>query len=157
MSFTDFAKTQPIKVLDTDEETPVGNAITFATSTQLKHCRILLYKHGPSFAGSERLTLKLYSDENRIKVAYESAELLMSMIVNPAIGSTDFWIGKVRFDFDPEVPVLAGDVYYASIAISGYTRSGDDYYIGLGFDTPKPVNTVNVQDPPALLEFYGVR
>lgn len=157
MSFTDFAKIQPIKVFDTDEETAVGNAVTFNTSTQVKHCRILLYKHGSGFSGTESLVLKLYSDENRTKLAFESQQLLCSQITNPPISTADFWIGKVRFDFEPEIPILSGDAYYASIAISGYTRNGDDYYIGIGFDTPKPVNTVDVQDPPALLEFYGVR
>lgn len=157
MSFTDFAKIQPVKVLDTDEETAVGDSISFTSATQVKHCRILLYKHGSGFAGTEKLTLKLYHDIERTKLAFSSSLLNLSLVDNPSIVDSEFWLGRVRFDFEPEIPIRPNQTYYASILVSGYTRNQDDYYLALGFDTPKPVNNVELQDPPALLEFFGVR
>jgi len=151
MSFIDFVSKQMIKVLDTDEETPVGNSIIFSESTELKHCRIIFYKHGFGFTGNERLFLKLYSDQQRSKLVYQSQPLITYKIINPDIATTEYWLGKVRFDFEPAVSILAGDVYYASISISNYIRNKSNYYIGIGFESPKPVNVIDANNPPFLL------
>lgn len=157
MSFTDFADLQKIKVFDTDEETPVGNSVIFPSNTELKYVRTKFYKHGTGLAGTEKLTLKIYLDVDRTDLLYTSKELAVADITNPDIATTDYWLGRVAFEFDPPVGISAQETYYFSMAISGYTRNADDFYIGVGCDGPNAVNVVDAQDTPVLLECFGVR
>lgn len=156
MSFTDFGDTQPIKVLDSNEETPVGNLVNFATATELKYVRVKFFKHGTGLGGNEKLQLKIYTDELRTKLIYSSALLDVASIIDPVILVTDYWLGLIRFEFDPPVGINPNENYYFSIAASNYTRNGDVFYLGLGFDTPVSVNTVDGANPPILLECFGV-
>ena len=154
MSFTDFGDYQRIKQMDTDEEAAVGDAIIFGSNQEISKVRTKFYKHGTGLGGSDRLQLKIYTDIERTKLLYSSDLFEVAHIDNPSILVTEFWLGMITFTFSPAVSVNQNHAYYASIAVSNYTRNGEDFYFGFGFDGPKTVNTVNSQDPPVLLEFY---
>jgi hypothetical protein len=56
--------------------------------------------------------------------------------------ATSNWMGDLTFDM-PSYTVLAGESYYARLLITGYTRSGNDTYLGVWCDWLEPVGLTN--------------
>lgn len=154
MSFTDFSDVMYFKVFDTGEEIPVGDVI-LSNPTEVKHIRTYFYKQG-TLGGNEQLQLKVYSDSDRSKTLYTSEVLTVSDIDDPAIAASTNWLGKIRFDFSPEVSFNENITYYISIESTSYTRDADNFYLGCGLDTPVATNSIDSANPPILLEIYGV-
>lgn len=155
MPYLDFPKDMKIKVFDSGEEVDCGNAV-FASAIELKHLRFTVYKQGTPLGGSETLQVHIYSDSLKTNKLYSSDVVTVGDINNPDIGTTTNWLGRVRFDFTPEVPINPNITYYVSLEIDNYTRNADTFFMGIALDTPISVNVIDEQDPPVSFEPYGV-
>lgn len=121
-----FAAIQQIKIAETSELVLAG-AIQLDRHRQLTHIVTSFYKHGNA-AGGERLRLKVFHDRQMTKLYATSSWLNVNQITN------EFWIGRIRFDFDQQW--LRNDqAYYIGIESDGYTRNGESFYLGFPLDS----------------------
>lgn len=140
MGATQFVARQKVRIVG-DSDTVVCGGVDVATDQQLVHVVMTLYKHGAA-VGTERFRLKIFTDEALTKIYATGSWLEIADIS----GVTDYWRGRVRFDFDTRPWLETGSTYWIAMESDGYTRDGIARYISFCLDTPYPVNTSSEVD-----------
>ena len=118
---------------------------------ELSHIVLTILKNGTS-AGSESMTLKLYSswDLTKPALATSSARLLTAT----GASNAQSWTGRLRFDFD-RVNIEAGTEYFLVLQTSSYTRVLNSYYLGAVLDWPDEVYDQGRSVPGAQIRLIG--
>jgi hypothetical protein len=105
-----------------------------ASSFDLQHVRLVLVKAG-AWVGSEQVRLKVYGSSSYETPIYTSQWLDLDAIAGGG-SEPAHWIGNVRFDFSPAVPVNSAHVYYLAAETASYTKTAS-FYIGAMLDWPE--------------------
>lgn len=154
MSTKNFSKVNFIKSIDTGEEVRCGG-FKLKNHGELDHIRPLIYIQG-LLSGTERLRAKLYEDSNHTKLLATSQWTIP--LVNATLGN---WRGLIRIDFNKE-NINKNITYYIGLELTGYTRNGESFYIGVARDWPYPIYKITptpqwfYQHPLAVEIFNGV-
>lgn len=134
MGFAPIHQNAIVKMLDTSEFAHLGG-YTMQSDTELKHIRLVIYKHGAA-AGSEQMRLGVYS----------RSDLAGAIALSDWVDVADFiegathWIGFVRFDFARQF-LDSDSTYHLGIETQNYTRNGGTFYLSVVADWPDPVNS----------------
>lgn len=152
--FLQFPTPLAIKTLDTSETYEVCK-FTVGESQELKHARIMIYKHGTA-GGSETMTMRIYGAAGSIGLVDTSSAASLAS----AGASGTYTLNWFRFDFNRK-PLLAGLSYYAVLSTANYTRNSDTYYLGVVLnsqpDWMQVTNQNAVQMNAAVFHLYGYR
>lgn len=137
MAITNFPTPLAFKVLETSTTEELGT-VQAGEDFELAYMRVLLYIAG-TYGGSETLTAHLYSENDTL--LYSSSAVTLSQITG--IGAD--WLGWLRFDFSRE-NIKSGTTFKLKMTSTNYTRNGDTYYLGIGFDWSDPALTNSAND-----------
>lgn len=143
MAFTQFARDQFIRVLETNETASMGG-YKMGTDTEIDQIEVWLNVEG-SVGGSETLQVEVFGSGDTDVPLYSSDVVTLSSVifnegeVNEFTGVSDS-LCSIIFTFNRGV--LTKDVtYFLKLKSASYTRNADTFYIGYVFDNPEPINT----------------
>lgn len=149
MAFKNFPSPLRFKVIETSETVCAGSFL-LPRSLDLAQIVMVLEKHG-AHVGTEKLRAKLFHDKAMTKSFAVGSWMKLTTVI-PDLSSSD-WIGRFPLDFS-RVQIPAECPVWLAVEASGYTRSGDTFYLQLAFDWG-----LNMHGVPAALAFelYGER
>jgi len=142
MSFLNFSQRLMVQVVDTGEKLDLG-AIRPSKSGELQHVRVAMAAFGDMQGSvSARVGLHL-SNDFTAAYALSNAFFLTSVEARLAGTPTDYWLGEIRFDF-ARPNINKNITYRLSLQLTGYTRSGETFWVGAIRDYPFPNKEVAV-------------
>lgn len=110
----------------------------FAATGDLKLANMRVY-HKKTGAYSYTMQLILAASAGGTALCTSTAETFSDEVTGQI---TNDWLGDITFTL-PNYTVLAGETYYARLAITGYTRTADVSYLGIGCDWLEPIGLTN--------------
>lgn len=148
--FDQFARDQYIRVMETNEEAPLG-AYEITNPIELDQILVWVNVEGTP-GGSETLQVHVYgSSEAETPLASSDVVTLSSVVFNEG-ESDEFsgvgnFIGYIPFTYNRES--LGANTYHLRLEADNYTRNSDTYYIGYVFDNPEAIYSRSIPDETA--------
>ena len=133
MAFLDFASTQYVRTIDTSEELRIGSFQT-QDNFELSYIRLTAYIEGLDKISSEKVGIKIYSDDTYKHVIATSTAMSLSDIV----GTGSRWLGWIRVDFNRE-NINKKLIYYPVVYTQNYTLDPVNVTLAFAYDFPYPI------------------
>lgn len=134
---TQFPKRQYF-ILATSSSTELGG-FTLPSDGDLSQVATKIF-HKTNTTFSYTLTLQIAATVGGTALASSDAITFSTATASQSAGTC--WFGNVNFTFD-EYKLFSGETYYARLVTTGYTRTGQDIYLGINCDWLDPVNGNN--------------
>ena len=143
MSYLEFPKVLTIEAADTSEKLYLGG-IKPSKSGELQYVTLNMFKHGV-LPGTVAVKMGLHLNTSFASAYAFSTEFFLSDVETEIATSGD-WLSITRFTF-ARPNLNKNSTYYLTLQTSGYTRSGDTFYIGAVRDNNFPVTSTVTPTP----------
>lgn len=155
MAFTQFPHQQYFVICDNISAVTKLGYYNLSDATELKYIMATIFQRGV-IVTPYQVRLNIYGNALYETPLFSSSwATISSSTLEPAYSSN--WLGNIYFDFAGQ-PLNANANYYMAIETSGYTRSGDTFYLGVNLDWYSPVNdAISPTEAGARIRILGDR